>query len=77
MASLRDRAEALLEEVGLEGTGKLSSDVKAVTDALGVEIGDGSETRAKKHRPAAANSPAPLGEGPRACRLPASPPLAP
>ena len=28
MASLRDRAEALLEDVGLEGSGKLADDVR-------------------------------------------------
>lgn len=36
--SLRDRAEGLLDEVGLEGSGKLATDVKAVAEALGVEF---------------------------------------
>ena len=34
MASLRDRAEALLEDVGLEGSGKLADDVRAVAEAV-------------------------------------------
>ena len=33
MSSLRDRVEALLEDVGVESSGKLSDDVKAVADA--------------------------------------------
>ena len=44
MASLRDRAEALLEDVGLEGSGKLADDVRAVAEAVGVNyttVGDG------------------------------------
>ena len=36
--SLRDRAEGLLDEVGLEGSGKLATDVKAVAEALGVDF---------------------------------------
>ena len=35
--SLRDRAEALLEDVGVEASGKLVADVKAIAEALGIE----------------------------------------
>ena len=38
MASLRDRAEALLEDVGLEGSGKLADDVRAVAEAVYAEV---------------------------------------
>ena len=31
--SLRDRAEALLEDVGVEGSGRLVADVKAIAEA--------------------------------------------
>ena len=44
MASLRDRAEALLEDVGVEGSGKLADDVRAVAEAVGVNYTTVGET---------------------------------
>ena len=48
--SLRDRAEALLEDVGVEGSGKLADDVKAVSEALGVNYTTVGETVAACER---------------------------
>ena len=50
MASLRDRAEALLEDVGLEGSGKLADDVRAVAEAVGVNYTTVGETVAACER---------------------------
>ena len=50
MASLRDRAEALLEDVGVEGSGKLADDVRAVAEAVGVNYTTVGETVAACER---------------------------
>ena len=50
MASLRDRAEALLEDVGLESSGKLADDVRAVAEAVGVNYTTVGETVAACER---------------------------
>ena len=44
MGSLKDRVEALLEDVGVEASGKLADDVKAVADALGISYTTVGET---------------------------------
>ena len=44
MGSLKDRVEALLEDVGVEASGKLADDVKAVADALGLSYTTVGET---------------------------------
>ena len=50
MSSLRDRVEALLEDVGVEASGKLADDVKAVADALGLSYTTVGETVAACER---------------------------